>query len=99
MNHHEHHHDQSSEDLARFHPEATQHHHEHGPIVDRVHTVDVHGNVATNKSGTRGRIATVGDEFEIEGFSSAPSFNDFLEAIRRNEENNQKRKKNKASHV
>ncbi len=99
MNLHEHHHDQSSDEHARSHPEAKQHHHEHGPIVDHVHTVDIHGNVVANKNGTRARLASVGDVFEIEDCCPAPSFNDFLEAIRRNEENNQKRKNNEASCV
>ncbi len=76
MNHHEHHHDQSSEDLARFHPEATQHHHEHGAIVDHVHAVDVHGNVAGNKKQTRGKVAKVGDAFDMDDLPAPMSFND-----------------------
>ena len=66
MNLYEHHHDKSSEDPTRIHPEATQQHHEHGPIVDHVHAVDIHGKVSTNKKQARGKVAKVGDAFYLD---------------------------------
>ncbi len=55
MNLYEHHHDKSSEDPTRIHPEATQQHHEHGPM-----------KVSANKNQTRGKVAKVGDAFYLD---------------------------------